>query len=67
MPRFSNRVANVPDLAVHHNDVESALRTYFNASAPPDTARFTGYLPQEVVEELQERLNELDLTSSLTI
>jgi hypothetical protein len=64
---FSNSNVDVDDLALHHTDVESALRDYFSAIAPSYTVRFAGYAPFEIVEELQMRLTEVDMTSSLTI
>jgi hypothetical protein len=69
MPRvtFSNSNVDVTDLALHHTDVESSLRSYFSSNALSYTTRFAGYAPYEVTEELQDRLTELDMTSSLTI
>jgi hypothetical protein len=64
---FSNSNVDVIDLALHHTDVESSLRGYFNANASSYPSRFAGYAPYELIEELQERLTELDMTSSLTI
>lgn len=64
---FSNSNVDVSELAIHHTDVESSLRNYFSTGAPSYTTRFTGYAPSEVVEELETRLSELDMSSSLTV
>ena len=55
------------ELALHHSDVENALRDYFSANSNSFNVRFVGYSASEVVEELHARLTELDMTSSLTV
>jgi hypothetical protein len=63
---LSGENIDIAELALHHSDVENSLRYYFgNSSSFP--ARFPGDTEAEVAEELQTRLAELDMTSSLTI
>ena len=55
------------DIADHHRDLESSLTLYFSESSPTYAVRFAGYASQEVGDELGERLDEADLSSSLTV
>jgi predicted CopG family antitoxin len=64
---FSNKNVDIADLALHHYDVENSLRNYFSTNANSFTARFTCCSASELTAELQTRLAELDMTSSLTI
>uniref|UniRef100_Q07QK5 RiboL-PSP-HEPN domain-containing protein n=1 Tax=Rhodopseudomonas palustris (strain BisA53) TaxID=316055 RepID=Q07QK5_RHOP5 len=64
---FSNEGIDIAALALHHSDVENSLRSYFSSTAASYATRFTGYTNSEVELELDERLAELDMTSSLTI
>ncbi len=54
-------------IATHHQDLESSLTLYFSAASPNYSLRFVGCAANEVTDELVDRLNEADLTSSLTI
>lgn len=51
----------------HYSDLRSSLELYFSADSPLRMQRFAGYTEREVAEELRERLEEVDLTSSLTV
>jgi len=64
---FSSENVIIADLALHHTDIENSLRNYFNANASSFPARFAGYSDSELTAELQTRLAEVDMTSSLTI
>jgi hypothetical protein len=62
---FSREHVGLSEIAEHHLDLESSLRLYFSDLSPKFAVRFLGYAPSEVVEELTDRLNENDLSSSL--
>jgi hypothetical protein len=64
---FSGLQLGLPEIAAHHQDLESSLTLYFSAGSPSYLLRFAGYAATEVIDELGERLNEADLTSSLTV
>jgi hypothetical protein len=64
---FSGLQRGLPEIAAHHQDLESSLTLYFSAGAPSYLLRFAGYAATEVIDELEERLDEADLTSSLTV
>ncbi len=64
---FSNQNVDITEHALHHIDLENALRLYFSPNAPSYVIRFAGSSPSEVAQELQSRLDELDLSSALTI
>ena len=57
----------LPEIAAHHQDLESSLTLYFSAGSPNYLVRFATYAAGEVTDELRERLKETDLTSSLTV
>ncbi len=64
---FSGQNIDIRSHALHHEDSERSLKLYFSAEASSFHIRFVGYEPDEVDEELGERLAELDLTSTLTV
>jgi hypothetical protein len=64
---FSSDHPVLPEIAAHHQDVESSLTLYFSVSSPSYPVRFDGYTTSEVSGELGKRLGEVDLTSSLTV
>lgn len=64
---FSGDHLRLPEIATYHHDLESSLRLYFSNSSPSYEVRFAGYLAGEVAGELRERVEEMDLTSSLTV
>ena len=55
------------EIAAHHRDLESSLTLYFSTGSPNYLVRFATYAAREVTDELRKRLNEVDLTSSLTV
>jgi len=64
---FSGNHPVLPEIAIHHQDLESSLTLYFSVGSPSYVIRFVGYSATEVTDELGERLYEADLTSSLTV
>jgi hypothetical protein len=64
---FSGLQLGLPEIAAHHQDLGSSLTLYFSAGSPSYQFRFAGYAAAEVTDELGERLNEADLTSSLAV
>ena len=64
---FSGDHQAISDIALHHADLESALRNYFNSSGQSLAARFVGYSSKDLKQELQNRLAEIELSSSLAI
>jgi hypothetical protein len=64
---FSGQRLGLPEIAAHHQDLESSLTLYFSAGSPSYPVRFDGYAATRVAHELRERLKEVDLTSSLTV
>ncbi|MHB8384631.1 MAG: hypothetical protein ACYDC3_20105 [Candidatus Binataceae bacterium] len=65
--RFSRRHRELPEIAAYHQDLAPSLRLYFSAASPSYLLRFDGYTATEVTDELRKRLEEADLTSSLTV
>lgn len=64
---FSGHHLELPDIAAHHQDLQSSLTLYFNVGSPSYLIRFAGYASTEISDELGERLHEADLSSSLTV
>lgn len=64
---FSRQNLDLLDIAEHHQDLTSSLNLYFSNSSPTFPVRFVGYVKTEVTEELNDRLEEIDLSSSLSI
>jgi hypothetical protein len=64
---FSGEHLGLPDISAYHQDLESSFTLYFSAGSPNYLERFANYAPTEVTDELRDRLNEADLTSSLTV
>jgi hypothetical protein len=64
---FSGDHLGLLEIAAHHQDLESSLALYFSAASPSFLVRFAGYAATEVTDGLGERLDEADLTSSLTV
>jgi hypothetical protein len=64
---FSGEHLGLEGIAEHHRDLGSSLTLYFSARSPSYEVRFFGYTPAKVANELGERLDEADLTSSLTV
>jgi len=64
---FSGQRLELPEIATHHNDLASSLSQYFHLETTSHQLRFWGYTRDEIVEELRDRLDEVDLTSSLAV
>lgn len=64
---FSGSNQLIEQIALHHRDTEEALRRYFSTTSEQIPGRFVGYSRQELKLELQKRLDELELTSSLAL
>ena len=68
---LSIQILNLQDIADHYNDIETALKYYYdsiisgqNKSIPE---KFFSYSKEELYEERNKRIEELDKTSSLTL
>jgi hypothetical protein len=64
---LSGRQLGLLEIAAHHQDLQLSLTLYFSEFSPAFPVRFEGYLKAEVIDELGERLEETDLSSSLLI
>jgi hypothetical protein len=64
---FSNEHLELDDIATYYSDSESALRQYFSSSNKDYADRFYNYTAEEVARELQDRINELNHTSCLSL
>jgi hypothetical protein len=64
---FSGEHLALSEIVEHHQDLESSLRLYFSAKSPDFSIRFAGYSNTEVRDELSERLDESDLSSSFAL
>lgn len=64
---LSSGPVSIRDVSIYHTDTEASLRLYYSDASPDFSARFIGYLPDEVAEELGDRLEETDVRSSLAI
>jgi len=63
---FSGENLSPDDAAQHHKDILDALKLFFSmASSYP--ARFAGYKPDELHEELADRLAELDRNTTMNL
>jgi hypothetical protein len=60
-----NSIENIDD---YNRDTVGSLLIYYSTSSLPHYAsRFSGYLSQEVAEEMRERVEETDIRSSLML
>lgn len=64
---FHRRQHVIIDIVAHHRDLVASLRLYFSVASPTFTVRFLGYDQTKVAAELIERLDEIDLTSTMSI
>lgn len=64
---FSGDNQAILQIALHHRDLESALRQYFTFSSHQISARFVGYSIFELNAELQQRLDEIELSSCMAV
>lgn len=60
----SGQPLSLEEIQKYHEDAVSSLRYYFT-EAPSSIARFFDSTPQELIEELKQRINETDLRSIL--
>jgi uncharacterized protein YutE (UPF0331/DUF86 family) len=64
---FSKRHPDIQQLAHYYDDVSNSLRLYFSPAAPSFSVRFKTYKPDEINKEMNERLDELEMTTALSI
>lgn len=64
---LSGKNQDLPFIGLHHSDLESSIRLYYSNLSPNFPTRFFGYNPGEISAELGERLEEIEITSSLAI
>ncbi len=55
------------ELAAYQNDIDASLRLCFSPTAPDFPIRFLGYPKNKVAQELQLRLAESDIRSTLIV
>lgn len=55
------------EIANYYNDSDASLRLYFSTKNPNFEQRFPTYTYEEVVLELNERIDELDRSTSLSL
>jgi hypothetical protein len=63
---FSHAHLELEDIAIHHLDTSSALKSYFSPNGD-NRERFIGYTSEDLAGELMARLDELSHTSSLSL
>ncbi|THV21561.1 hypothetical protein [Peteryoungia ipomoeae] len=64
---FSGDNQLISQIALHHRDLEDALRQYFSLESGTIPGRYVGYTRSELAAELQRRLAEIELTSSMAV
>lgn len=64
---FSRRHQEISQIEVYHTDLTEATKEYFRPRTGEVSKRFLGYTISELNTERDERLAELDRTSSLSI
>lgn len=64
---FSGQNLSLSEAVLHHSDVAGGLNLFFSPVAPSYAVRFTGYRPDEVRAELDDRLAELDHTTTMNL
>ncbi|MFZ1108414.1 MAG: hypothetical protein WAN43_08725 [Rhodomicrobium sp.] len=64
---FSGENLSLADVALHYNDTNGALTLFFSTASPSYEVRFLGDKPDEVREELGNRLTELDRNTTMTL
>ncbi len=55
------------ELAAYHEDTISALKLYFSDKSPDYLDRFAGYSLEQISEDLEARLDESEIRSSLAV
>ncbi|HML16447.1 MAG TPA: hypothetical protein VK419_05455 [Bryobacteraceae bacterium] len=63
---FSGLHPKLSQIGVQHKDLEASLRLYFSPASPTYVERFAGRKAAEVAAELEDLIEEVDRTSSLT-
>ena len=61
---FSDRQQDIVEIALHHQDLEAAIRMYFNPRSASFEDRFFGKLASEIEAKLKELIDEIELSSS---
>ena len=64
---FSGKNSDLHQTFTHHNDVSDSLNLFFSDQSPFYESRFLGLKSVEVDQLLLERLEELDLTTTMSI
>ena len=64
---FSHKHLQLEDIALYYSDSETALRLFFSNRNDKFTDRFANYTSDEVFNELNNRVDELNHTSSLSL
>lgn len=64
---FSGENLSLTEAALHHNDSDGALTLFFSMSSPSYPVRFAGYRPDEVRDELDDRLAELNRNTTMSL
>lgn len=57
----------IDDIAIYYSDTETSLRLYFSKENPKFEQRFSGYTVEELASELNDRIDELGRTASLSL
>lgn len=64
---FSGKNLILDDIAAYYSDTEKSLRLYFSPTNPKFEQRFLGYTPEDLTDELKNRIDELGRTTSLSL
>lgn len=64
---FSGLHLGLPEIAQNFSDLQGSLHLYFSTLSPAFTVRFFEYSNSDVASELERRLDEAQLSSSLSV
>jgi uncharacterized protein YutE (UPF0331/DUF86 family) len=64
---FSKQHPDIQRLAHYYDDVAESLRLYFSPAAPSFSVRFDRYKPDQINNEMNQRLAELEMATALSI
>lgn len=64
---FSGENISLSQAYSYYRDLDASLRLFFSSLSPHYLSRFTGYNISEVQKELEDRIAELDLTTTMSI
>jgi hypothetical protein len=64
---FSGKNLELAEAALHHNDTEGALMLFFSPGSSSYPVRFAGYKPDEVRDELGDRIAELNRNTTMNL